>query len=373
MRTKNKILLGLAASSGVVASFGAAFALYTKTADNLNIGIGAVESYGDSSNKLNYLIDDKNMKFYSDENLGTEINNLSLTPDTNNFYLKVPLGFEYEPATTDVAAYQDYAVGTLKVAITIDDAILAKGNVTATAKMGGYSKATGDADTYFTKCKSGNFFTSGSSDNTYPAVTFSNSMAADTKGMTKVAQAEGVRATTTVTHYIDTAIENSGQYCVINLNFDSAVNENTYLDIGKITEAFKVTLNWGDFDTTADRIDTDNNMNPNVYVRGNSNDWSDSADYRMVPNVKKECVTDDYNNQCIEWMYQGLTGFDQIKVKDNTISTDDDKGWISYSGTTAGVTNESGNAKLDKTKYKYGVYYVRAKNTCFTMSSESIS
>ena len=383
MKAKNKILLGVSAASGVIASFGAAIALYknASNAADLNIGIGAVESYTQSLGNLNYSFGD--ISFYSDEECTTKFKkgaddiddtSLKLTPTVNNIYIKAPLSFGYQPPLTD-SPEQPYAVGTLKVSVSINTGILEQGSVTASAKIKGYPKTgeNSDQDTYFTAAKSGNFFTAGLSNNEYPVVTFN-------KDSTKTESGTGFN---TVTHYIDTAIEKDTQYCAINLDFSKAITDDTYLDIAEITDAFKVTLSWGDYDTSTERnnADIDNKMNPKVYVRGNTNEWTSSNDYRMVPNVKGALKTDTSNNYLVEWMYDDLVNFDEIKVYDDTLDGADEKKWISCrnsneTGKKDGVTTtDGGNAQLTKEGYKYDVYYVRGatSDAGFLVESEAAS
>ncbi len=297
-----------------------------------------------------------------------------MTPKVNNIYIKAPLSFEYRPPLSE-SAEQPYAVGTLKVSVSINTSILAQGSVTASAKIKGYSKvgSNKDQDTYFTAAKSGNFFSAGLSSGEYPAVTFD-------KISTETESGTGF---TTVTHYIDTAIEKDVQYCSINLNFSEAITDATYLNIAEITNAFKVTLSWGNYDTSTVRngADLDKNMNPEVYVRGNTNDWKNSNDYRMVPNVNGKLKKDSSQNYLVEWMYKDLANFDEIKVYDDTLSGEDSTKWISCrnkKNDKPGVTpTDSGNAELTKAGYKYHVYYVRGgtatDNTGFFVDSESTS
>ncbi len=383
MKTKNKILLGIAAASGVVASFGAAFALYIKPTEGskIGIGIGTVMSYTPSSDAVKYNFgggitaykpDEKGTQ--SSDTYGTED---KLNPKNNKVFIKAPLSFEYTyndgQSTLTAGSEQTYAAGTLKVKVDVNSSIAKVGDVVVTAELGGYDYGgtiTADKN-YFMAKKQGNKFID---------TTFNSSS-----------------ESTSVTNYIDTGVANDKkQYCLVTLDFSAAFKDtnddgdtnDNFLNISDISNAFTVTFNWGDynFDKSSDRSANntkgytvlDKNLDPNVYIRGDKSSWKDFGEYRMVPNLKNDNTYGTCGAEYVEWMYKDLTGFSKIKVKDNSIASDDTGGWISYGGNNVtGVTTEDGgNASLTKDGYKYEVYYVRktsVSDNTFSMNSTTVA
>ncbi len=375
MKTKNKILLGITAASGVVASFGAAFALYIKPAEGskIGIGIGTVMSYTPSSDGVKYNFG-AGIKAYKPTTKGEKSTDTygeedKLNPTNNKVYIEAPLSFEYTynegQITLTAGSEQTYAAGTLKVQVDVNSSIAKVGNVVVTAELGGYDYDTGltVGNNYFMAKKQGNKFID---------ATFDSSS-----------------ESTSVTNYIDTGVANDKkQYCLVTLDFSKAfadtdangdTNDN-FLNISDISNAFTVTFNWGDynFDNSSERgadnakgyTVLDKNLDPRVYIRGDKSSWKDFNEYRMVPNLRNS----DAGAEKVQWMYTGLTGFSKIKVKDNAISEESTEGWANYNGNTDNVTYENGDAKLNKDNYKYGVYYVRdygeVQSRTFTMANE---
>ncbi len=364
MKTKNKILLGLAASSGVVASFGATFALYQNTdkASAFNIGIGTVKTITGSNDELKYKFGE--IKAFSDESLATSINTLSTfkfkpqgegdTAAQDKLYLKVPLSFENPSERSDKnSANQKYAVGTLKVKVDVNSEIAKAGNVAVSAKLQGYDKAKGSAsETYFTKHKSDDFFVT----NTGTKDTFAE-------------------AANSVTHYIDTAIDQNNIYCVIGLDLSKTIDKDNFINLGSLSNAFTITLDWGEYDTSItangiagrDKADLDSKLNPDLWITGDKNGWVNDKinnDYQLVPNLAAEYY-EESGDAKVEWTYAGLTTFGKLKVYDNTL--DENAKWISCRNPTTkqtnnpGVKSESdGNAVLTiQDGYAYDVFYKR--------------
>lgn len=365
MKTKNKILLGVAAASGVVASFGATFALYQNTtnADSLNIGIGAVKTYDSTEYGVNYKIG--KIETYSDENCSKSITNYKLSPDLKNVYLKAPLTFAYDTNSkanaNENAADQDYMVGTLKVGITVNNDIASLKSAKATAKIQGYPKAVDGSttyETYFTAKKSSDFFntTFGSTDAVY--------------------------------HYIDVAVDTASTiYCVIGLDLSTAIDAD-FLKVASITNAFDVTLNWGAFDTgtdtegvatgrptAEDNTDApDANLNPNLWITGDMNAWTTKMvnDFQMAPNIKGKYYEETYENGAsgthtvgsgvakVEWVYKGLKTFSKLKVYDEG---DSNNHWIDVRGysESKGISKDANNNAVlyVADTNSYDIYYTR--------------
>ncbi len=372
MRTKNKILLGIAATSGVVASFGAAFALYnnTKNADEFNIGIGSVKSITSSTDEVKYKIG--TISTYSDEECKTSVTSPKISPDLKKVYVKVPLGFENPGNRTDTnSVNQDYATCTLKVEIKANEKLVDLGNVKATAKLQGYSTLATNGDvnsTYFSEYKQSNFV-----DNTFSST-----------------DGKFDSTTNTITRYIDTGIDkDSTVYCVIGLDLSSALDDTNmnssdstknFLSLANLSGAFSITLSLGEYDDgtgTSTRIkddgendtkvvrDIDTNLNPDLWITGDKNGWKSDEinnDYQLVPNLKGALYSESGDAK-VEWMYAGITNFSQLKVYDNTLESK----WISCRNQTTedtknpGVKSEDGgNAVLTiKDNYAYDVYYKR--------------
>lgn len=357
MKTKNKILLGLATTSGVVASFGAAYAIYVspKVGKTFNIGIGTVKTYTQTDDKVTYSFGD--IELFKNETCaeGDKIDSPKLSPDLNKVYLKAPLSFSYNGDLTNPnAVKQDYMLGTLKVSVTLDSSIANLGNATVSAKLQGYDTiidGTGVSETYFTAHKQDDFFSSNNN-------TFSSD---------KI----------TLEADIGTAIDASSIYCVIGLDLSSTIKDDEFVDVAGIAEAFKVSLSWGEYTTTG-VTNADSQLNPDLWITGGMNDWTTKMnnDFRLVPNLKaqyyaeksssdtKTTKTDGYAAR-VEWMYKGLTTFNRLKVYDNTL--DENAKWISCRNPTTeetgnkGVKSESdGNAVLTiQDGYAYDVYYKR--------------
>lgn len=369
MKIKNKILLGITAASGVVASFGAAFALYIKPADgdHIGIGIGTVQSYSASEDGIQYSFGKKAdvtgendgktaITVYSDDALTKSWDtDQKLDPTHNKVYIKAPISFYYTYDTGETAltagSEQSYAAGTLKVQIDVEETIAKKGAVVS-AKLGGYTvdatnnnnQAIDSTNNYFAATKEKNFINK----------TFTESDDSAAAGSSFI----------TETGYVDTGVDNlGGQYCLVTLDFSSVIKDenDAFLDVSNITNAFTVTFNWGNYlvtdgtkTRTKDDGNLDENLNPDVFIRGDKSSWKDFNEYRMVPNLKKTGT----NTDKVEWMYSGLTGFSKAKVHDKNDTSD--SGWIKCRNddTVDGVTNTNGDAVLNKDK-SFDVFYTR--------------
>lgn len=344
MKKTNKFILGAALTSGVIACFGSAFALYKKLGTDVSIGIGSVKSHTDSSDIVTYKIGTpttyKNSTLDDDDVI--DLTTAKLSPELNKLYVKVPLSFEYGTNLTTSA--QDTAVGHLNVKVDIDSAIAAKGTK-VTANLLGYSST--DGDTYFTKSKMDNFFAT-----------------ADYSTLTA-----GEDGFVSQSGYIDTAVDASSISCLITIDMSSALTDDNFLDLAEITKAFNVTINWSPYQTEAYSTGeswTDAKLAPTAFVRGDRSDWQTMEDYRMVPNIDaaKSKTVDGATDYLVEWKYTLLKDFSTIKVYDSSESVlKDDGGWIycrggtyDEAGTAVDVTG--GNAKLDKNS-SYNVYYTR--------------
>ncbi len=339
MNKKNKILLGIALTSGVVASFSSAYALYVNATNGseFSIGIGSVASHTDSSDTVTYKFGA--IKTYSDESLGDdkELGNTKLSPDQNKVYIKVPLSFEY--GETKTTSPQNSALGRFSVTVDIKNKLAAKG-AKVSAQLKGYKDGT-----YFAAHRMSDFF-----ETTY------SSTSNDTQTIGE--------SYTSVTKYIDTAVDASSIYCVITIDFSGVFTETNFPDWAEITNAYKVTLNWGDAydDNNADESgvkkvysDFESILKPTAYVRGDLSDWKDLADYQMVPNINATGSTEK-----VEWEYRLLKGFSKIKIFDSSETVLNDNGWIYCRGVEAdsGAAVADGNATLDKDK-NYHIYYTR--------------
>ncbi len=346
MKKTNKFILGAALTSGVIACFGSAFALYKKLGNDVSIGIGSVKSHTDSSDVVTYKIGTPTV--YKNSALGTDdvidLATAKLSPELNKLYVKVPLSFEYGTNLTTSA--QDTAVGHLNVKVDIDSAIAAKGT-TVTANLTGYKKENDTADTYFTKSKMDNFFAT-----------------ADYSTLT--AGADGF---VSQSGYIDTAVDASSISCLITIDMSSALTDDNFLGLAEITKAFNVTINWSPYQTEAYATGeswTDAKLAPTAFVRGDRSDWQTMEDYRMVPNINaaKSKTVENGTEYLVEWKYTLLKDFSTIKVYDSSETVlKDDAGWIycragTYNAAGTPVDVSGGNAKLDKNS-SYNVYYVR--------------
>ncbi len=348
MKKSNKFVLGLALTAGVIGCFGTAFALYeNKTnAEDKTITIGSTEGHADSSDKVTYKIG--TMEFYKDEECSTNnkfAESDKLSPNLNKVYVKVPLSFEYSSDNKTVSP-QDSVLGHLNVKVDVVEKIANLGT-TVTAKLKGYNKGIGDSDasveTYFTANKMADFFLG------------DGGAQVDYKNLT---ESSGYR---TRNASIDTAIDKNNIYCVVGINMSEALTADNFFKLAEISDAFKVTVNWSPYQTTAyanGETWRDENLIPTAYVRGDLSDWESKDDYQMVPNINGA-----YN--IVEWEYRLLKGFTRIKVfdaKETECSTD---GWIYCKGFKEGSGAsilDNGDVKLDSTKY-YKVYYKRNETT----------
>ena len=328
MKKYNKLVVSLVLGASVVATFGTAFALYKNVegAKDYSIGIGSVQSHTDSSDLVTYKIG--TLGAYSDDTLTKELTkDDKLSPDVNKVYLKVPLSFEYSENLTQASA-QNSVVGRFSVTVNVEDS-LAKAGAKVSANLKGYDynpREKKSVTTYFTKNKMDDFFNT----------TYSETV-------------------TSVTKYIDTAIDASSIYCVVTLDFSSALTKENYLNYAEITKAFDVSLSWSAYNSST-ISDFESDMKPNAYVIGDLTDWKDFEDYALVPNIWSSKT--DY----VEWQYEILKGFSLIKVHD--LGTSETDKFISCRGTNSKTASQvddgygAYNAKLNKDN-GYTIYYVR--------------
>ena len=320
MKNKHKFLLSLALSAGVIATFGASYALYKNASKALpfNITIGDIQTHTDSQKNLNYSIGTIS-SFKYDNGSWAEWGDDKLNPTYNKVKISVPLSFEYDSGFT---FKQKYVSGTFSVSVSLNEDIPTGTKVSA--NLTGYSEVDSAPTTnYFISGKQGDFFNT----------TFSQGDSA-------------------VTKYIDTAIDSSHIKCEIILDFSTSITEDNFLDLAELDSAYNVTLNWGVYDATG-RSDADTNLKPDAYIVGDMSDWDMYEDYALVPNLAS-------SKTVVEWMYTGLKGASLVKVRDlsSTISWNDsdDATWVGCRNAT--FKQDNGNAKIDKDT-SYDVYYLR--------------
>lgn len=330
MKRSNKLILSLALGSTVVATFGTAFALYKSGFDDSTvINIGTVQTNTDTAGNINYLINTPTSTYYKWDSVagtGEEVTDATaLSPDVNRVMINAGLSFEYESGYQ--GAKQLTTIGRFTVTVALNENIPDGTNVYARLK--GYdSVVTQGTSTYFTVNKQSDFLKE-------EAIT---------------------QGSTTVSGYIDTAVEASGISCDITLDFSNSITDDKFFDIAELTNAYNVTLKWEPYNSNLPEFDS--NLVPNVYIRGDKASWTENLEaYAMVPNIRSAAVQD--NTKKVEWYYKGLTGFNLAKVYDGSL----DNPWIDCRGTNAtgaSVTEDgNNNIKFTNIESDYEVYYVR--------------
>lgn len=281
MKTK-KIIGLLIATGGVVASFAAAAALYTKGVNPVGFGIGA--QYHGQDGSISYKISGANSGTVNPSYLKADGTNGG--PGLNHEYTQVEYVF---PLT---AVYgknpQDYVMGNFKFEI-LDIASQVKGNASVWVELKGFG------DEYYQRIGAETLDDPLKHDVDHSAKW--GSSAANVKFMNS-----DVPITNEMSEYSvdkDIAVETSGTQAVyVYIKFNSGTNASNMLDLAE-TVPFTVKATWG---APSARYE-------GAYVIGDGSDWKMDELYAMVPNMKASSF---------EWYYKGVTGWTVGKaVKDN--------------------------------------------------------
>ncbi len=327
MKNRNKFLVSLALSAGVIATFGASYALYINadSADPLKIQIGSVTTHTDSTATLSYKVGEVSSKKYdTDSNSWIDWGDDKLNPTYNKVQITAPLSFEYSSDYS--GAKQPYIGGTLGITVSLSENI--PDGTTVSANLTGYN--TEYSGSYFAIHKQGKLF-NGNSDGTS---VFSST-------------------TRSYTSYISTAIDKDSISAVIELDFSNSLTSSKFLDLAETTNAYSISLSWGEYDT---EHGNDENLKPGAYMIGDMTDWDTKKlfeDYALVPNLKN-------TEGNVEWMYSGLTNASMVKVYDKIQSSP----WISCKSSNTLYYQEGGNAKITSTDM-YTVTYKRGDSEGF--------
>ena len=328
MKKLHKLILSFLLAIPVIASFRISYALYSNQndLDPITISIGTFQTFTNSDNYINYLIDTSSIKKqkYSGSSWVSWDDGEKISSTINKIKYIVPLSFEYKSDGSYSGSKQPYALGRLQVKLSLINENLPAGT-TASAKLTGYSGSN-----YFSAYKVSNFLSTTSFASGSQSTTGSIDMAVDDKSTIK---------------------------CEIELDFSKSV---TYSASYQASSLYNINVIWGkiysDDSNTTIYSDFDPILEPTAYIRGDANNWSDNENYRLVPNIYT--TNNSAGTDKVEWMYLKLTGFTEMKVYDES-ATESDK-WIGCRGTSA--TDASGsdgsNAILTSTSY-YDIYYVR--------------
>lgn len=351
MKKRNKFILPLVLGAGVIATFGASYALYqSKTnAADFSIGIGSVQSYTDSDKNVTYKIGTVNSYKYAEGEWATWGDD-KLNPTYSKVKVNVPLSFEYDKGVVA----QSSVVGRFTVEVTLNDKIPLGSDgsnntlsVGVSAKLVGYdtkayeatnaeANTTSSYSTYFTQNKMHDFFNT----------TFNSS------------------ENRSAEHYIDTAVDKDNISCDIELDFSNSIKDSNFYDISELASAFSISLKWECYKSTLDTFDSV--LKPDAFIVGDANGWTylkdekELNDYRMVPNLYGK------STDKVEWMYENLTGFGAIKVRDlsSTVSFSggNETTWIGCRGGAMDSIDSDYNAKLNADN-SYSIYNVRNGTT----------
>ncbi len=332
MKKYNKLILSLVLGAGVVATFGASYALYKniENAEDKTITIGSVLSRGETTGNVNYSFDTVKSYIYDVSNtsfVDLDTAEQKLSPMYNQIKIVAPLTFAYESSVS--AFEQSYALGRLSVSISIDKALPA--GTKAYAYLTGYSGSDDGSttNTYFYTNKRQDFFNT-----TFTTSTDESSNPTNTL----------------VSKFIDTAIPKTGISCEIVIDFGDSITSSNFLNLAELSSAYNVTLNWGGYKSSYTDFDT--NLIPTAYIAGTHSNWEDWQQYELVPNVV-------HAGNEVEWMYTKLTNSSLLKIHDVYKNS-----WVAYndSGSNNVSIASDGNVSVDKV-ISYDLYYTRGSGS----------
>ncbi len=324
MKKLHKLILSFLLAIPVIASFRISYALYSNQndVDPITISIGTFQTFTNSDNYINYLIDTSRIEKqkYNGSSWETWDDGEKISSTINKIKYIVPLSFEYKSDGSYSGSVQSYALGRLQVKLSLINENLSAGT-TASAKLTGYYGTT-----YFTANKQNNF-------------------------LSTISFEEGSQSTS---GFIDTAIDAKSISCEIELDFSSSVTNSASYQVSSL---YNINVIWGkiysDDSNTTIYTDFDPKLKPTTYIRGDANNWSDNENYRLVPNIFG-------GSSCeIEWMYIGLTGMSQMKVYDGF-----DQSWYYSNDFTSSNDLNKGNDDnmyLNSSK-KYDIYFTRYRD-----------
>lgn len=346
MKRTNKLILSLALGATVAATFGTAFALYQNGFENNSkeIEIGTVQGYVENNKTINYSIGEVTTYKPTSDNAWVEWGtDDKITPDLNKVKVVAPLSFSYNTDDKFKGTEQPYTLGRLQVTVELKNANLAEGTKVS-AKLTGYTKptktgSTDEYDNYFTANKMSNFLGS------------------------KNADGETANAgSSSITGFIDTAIDKSNIKCEIELDFStSTADAGKFLSIAEATNLYSISLTWGGYKDTYS--DFDAKLKPTTYIRSDVTNWEAQNDFALVPNINGGNGGDAKD---IEWMYTGLTNTSQMKIYDSS-----DEKWFKATEKGDDITDsDDGNVVLDKDS-KYNAYFIRYRNDDGTYKADT--
>lgn len=326
MKKNIKIILASAfATIGVAASFGGAFALYTKQASNAEFSIGTYKHT--SSGTITY-------------DIGDVVDNIAgkkISPEEGHrsAIFKAPLGGYY---SNDIAQ-QDYVYGNLRVDLTIPSAI--KDTTRWCVYVDGYNY-----DSYW----NANFNTlrrltgEPEAGKENPVVGNNNSVNKDVavNAVKNPAATDYPEATELVPHP-----NAANQWVVIYLDFTEALSDSTFLST-LAEQSFSIDIYFQGV--------SENCVRPVIIGDGNS--WNKEAqEYMMVPNIA--------HTSAWEWGFQNLTAFNKMIIRVKNDGTDLGDYYVKASSTETTKDTED-NLVLDPTK-TYHVYITGVTETRYTL------
>lgn len=299
MKNKNKVIGILVGTAGVIASIGAASALYIKEAQKVGFGIGA--KYSGGTGAINYLI--------NGESTGT-VNPSYVKSNGENggeglggVYTQVHYSFPLSATFSSDIPAQPYVNGNFKVDLKNINSVLVDNSVISIVGSGYQRYVEGQEEV--------------PANETIGYKTYNKGLIVD----------EPIDAATKTFSYDLCVGAAGGQSIDVWFKLNSAIEGNALADLheGKL---FDLSVTWGEVGEGYE----------GSYVISAGSSWSEDSAYAMYPNLKAK----DW-----EWMFTGLSGeLSKAKCK---------KGG-NYSSNTGEGTDADGNVLLDAAK-TYDVYW----------------
>ncbi len=268
MNKKYKLLAASLAVTGTIATVATAFALYQKNAEGVEITIDNIKGHTASTDTINYTLGAGTLKAAkTGEGYATASVVDAISPEYSQYWIEMPVGFEYVKGSGENAPEQDSVAGNLDASLTLEDGLAALNPTTS-------------------------FYVMGYTDGTYFA--HHCNLAQD-----KSFSAEA----TTISGNLDIATAKTGQTLVMWLDFGTSLTDEAFMPFaGKA--AYSGTVDWGQAADT---------LNPAAYVVGTGNAWKVEDDFMMVPSLTSN------DTEHVTWEYKGLTDFTQLKCLRNDV------------------------------------------------------
>lgn len=262
MNKKYKLLAASLAVTGTIATVATAFALYQKNAEGIEITIDNIKGHTSSTDTINYTLGAATLKAAkTGEGYDVATTVETISPEYSQYWIEIPVGFEYVKGSGENAPEQDSVAGNLKASLKLEDGLAA-----LSPKTSFYVKGYTDGTYFAHHCNLAN----------------DKSFSAEEK---------------TISGNLDIATAKTGQTLFMWLDFGTSLTDDAFMPIaGKA--AYSGTVDWGLAAGT---------LNPAAYVVGTGNAWKAEDDFMMVPSLTNT------DTEHVTWEYKGLTGFTQLK------------------------------------------------------------